>query len=234
MDSPRDRIVMFGGFDGTTYHNDLWTYNLTTKDWLQLPTTGPLPDPRRGHTIVFDKTYFRWLLFGGFDGTSYFNDVWALDLSGAPTWTRLEPGGPVPPPRSGHVAMWDPFHGKMIVHGGFDGSYLGDTWVLEFPTNTGVPPRVSRVELHPAYPNPFNPTTMIGFELPSAATVRLRVVDAGGRLVRELINERRPEGPGLVTWDGLTGSGVRASSGVYSCILEVGSERRAQSIVLVK
>ena len=48
--------------------------------------------------------------------------------------------------------------------------------------------------LHDAYPNPFNPTTTISFDLPEAGLVNLRVFDVLGREVRQLLNEVRPQG----------------------------------------
>ena len=41
------------------------------------------------------------------------------------------------------------------------------------------------------YPNPFNPTTTISFTLPQKSTISLGIYDAGGRLIRELVNEKK-------------------------------------------
>ncbi|MFK7843987.1 MAG: T9SS type A sorting domain-containing protein [Rhodothermales bacterium] len=48
--------------------------------------------------------------------------------------------------------------------------------------------------LHPAYPNPFNPSATISFALPVESEVQLSVYDASGRLVQELINGVRSAG----------------------------------------
>ncbi len=80
----------------------------------------------------------------------------------------------------------------------------------------------SRIKLLQNRPNPFNPSTQIGFELDSAATVALGIFDAHGRQVRRLI-EAGPHAPAArwFWWDGLNDAGRPVRSGVYSYRLEV-------------
>ncbi|MGA9115669.1 MAG: FlgD immunoglobulin-like domain containing protein, partial [Bacteroidota bacterium] len=70
------------------------------------------------------------------------------------------------------------------------------------------------------YPNPFNPRTMIRFGLPAAADVMLRVYDILGREVAVLAEGFRDAGSYSVEWNGRTGEGVEAGSGVYFVRLE--------------
>jgi|GEM_PF-3937387 len=51
-----------------------------------------------------------------------------------------------------------------------------------------------KFELNQNYPNPFNPTTKIRFALPVDSYVSLKVFDALGKVVGELINEELPSG----------------------------------------
>src|SRR5262249_21973435 len=57
--------------------------------WLQEPP----PTTREGHSAIYDPVRDRMVVFGGFGGGFYFNhltnDVWALSLTGRPTWTQL-------------------------------------------------------------------------------------------------------------------------------------------------
>jgi hypothetical protein len=85
-----------------------------------------------------------------------------------------------------------------------------------------------------ASPNPFNPLTVVRFDLPEARAVELRVYDAAGRLVRELAGGVFAAGTHRVTWDGRDGDGRAASSGVYYLRFTAGEDRAAQKIVLVK
>ncbi|KAB2920895.1 MAG: T9SS type A sorting domain-containing protein, partial [Bacteroidetes bacterium] len=60
------------------------------------------------------------------------------------------------------------------------------------------------------YPNPFNPTTTISFALPQDGLTTLKVYDALGREVAELVNEFKPTGRYTASFDA-----SRLSSGVY-------------------
>ncbi|MBE0567097.1 MAG: right-handed parallel beta-helix repeat-containing protein [Krumholzibacteria bacterium] len=84
------------------------------------------------------------------------------------------------------------------------------------PAATGdqdTPP--ARTRLEAARPNPFNPSTSIGFALARSGRIRLAVHDARGRLVRVLVDEFRAAGPGSVDWDGRDDRGRHAGTGVY-------------------
>ncbi len=128
-DPIRDRMIVFGGTLQTQL-NDAWELSLAgTPTWTQLAPMGTPPSPRHEHTAIYDPNGDRMVVFGG---TSSFmlNDVWALSLSGTPTWTQLAPSGPLPPPRNGHVAIYDEAASRMIVYGGFSNGFVGDTWAL--------------------------------------------------------------------------------------------------------
>jgi gingipain R len=71
------------------------------------------------------------------------------------------------------------------------------------------------VALRGNFPNPFNPTTRIAFDLPRDMQVKLNVYDVRGNLVRTLLNETALAGRNEVPWDGRDASGRTAASGVY-------------------
>jgi hypothetical protein len=85
-----------------------------------------------------------------------------------------------------------------------------------------------------AYPNPFNPQTTIAWELPRAGNVKVEIHDARGRLVRRLLNETMPAGPGRVTWNGQDETGRQAGSGVYFVNVVTGTGTLTRKISLVK
>src|SRR5439155_1672447 len=71
------------------------------------------------------------------------NDVWALSLTGSPAWTQLTPAGSPPSARDYHAAIYDPVRDRIVIFGGYDGSYVNDVWVLSLaggPTWTHVNP----------------------------------------------------------------------------------------------
>ena len=101
---------------------------------------------------------------------------------------------------------------------------------------TGVEPsaRVNGNQLFAAIPNPFNPRTVIRFELEHATHVELRVFDVTGRLVTTLINEERSSGPGESIWQGRDSSGKQVASGVYLYQLRAGDFVQTKRMVLLK
>lgn len=86
-----------------------------------------------------------------------------------------------------------------------------------------------RLILHQAYPNPFNPTTRIEFEIPESGHVRLVVFDVTGRLVMTLANELMAAGVWSRTFDA-----AGLASGVYLFRLEFKGEARVGRALLIK
>ena len=81
------------------------------------------------------------------------------------------------------------------------------------------------------YPNPFNPTTIISFELPKSETVTIEIYDMLGRKICVLINkEDKNAGIYNILWDG-----SNYSSGVYFCMIVAGYEfRLSKRMLLIK
>ncbi len=91
-----------------------------------------------------------------------------------------------------------------------------------------------RLEIKGAYPNPFNPTTNITFELPGRETVRVGIFDLQGREIRRLVNETAAAGTRTVTWDGQDDQGRQVPSGVYFCRVEAGYQVRSIKLAVLK
>lgn len=98
------------------------------------------------------------------------------------------------------------------------------------PTGIGAtPPAPAGVALRGARPNPFNPSTMIDFELAAPDRVTLAVYDVTGRLVDTLLDgEFRGRGVHSVRYQS------RRASGVYFVKLTAGDRTATQKIVLLK
>jgi len=75
--------------------------------------------------------------------------------------------------------------------------------------------------LNGPFPNPFNPSTVISYELPYDLNIEINIFNLLGRKVRSLLNETRPAGKGATIWDGKTESGHLASGGVYFISVQV-------------
>ncbi len=84
------------------------------------------------------------------------------------------------------------------------------------PADTGgLPTLPSAYRLEQNFPNPFNPKTIIAYNLAEASGVTLRIYDILGREVKTLVNATQPQGRYLPTWDGSNNEGGAASSGIY-------------------
>jgi hypothetical protein len=84
-------------------------------------------------------------------------------------------------------------------------------------------------ELLQDYPNPFNPSTTIKFELPKSSDVRLSVYDMLGREVSVLVNERRDAGVYEVKFDA-----SELASGVYLYTLQAGDSVQSRKLLVLR
>lgn len=102
---------------------------------------------------------------------------------------------------------------------------------LKVPTlvEANVRPIPSAFALHQNYPNPFNPATTIGFEVPQAVSVTLKIFDIKGQEIAELVNGRYPAGAYRLVWDA---SGL--ANGVYFCQLVAGDFKSVRKLILMK
>jgi photosystem II stability/assembly factor-like uncharacterized protein len=83
------------------------------------------------------------------------------------------------------------------------------------------------LRLNQNYPNPFNCSTTIHYQLSKSSTVKLKIFNLQGQLVRELVNESQKAGEHSVNWDGRSNSGKEVTSGVY--IYSIESDKKMQT-----
>ena len=118
--------------------------------------------------------------------------------------------------------------GRDLVHWPFDVAMaVVGTDVTTAVTEVAGAAVPDDYELDDSYPNPFNPSTTIGFSIPDrgqAVSVTLTIYNTTGQLVNTLVADELTAGQYQVTWDGTDGSGVLAASGVYLYRLHVGQE----------
>jgi hypothetical protein len=79
------------------------------------------------------------------------------------------------------------------------------------------------------FPNPFNPNTTIGFDIPKASIVTLKVFNLLGQEVATLVNEKREAGNYQVEFDG-----SKLTSGVYYYRLQAGSFIETKKFILIR
>ena len=74
------------------------------------------------------------------------------------------------------------------------------------------------------FPNPFNPTTSIQYQLPEAGFITLEVFDVSGRKIKTLINSQQNAGYKTVMWNGTNDAGMPVSTGMYIYSLRSGDK----------
>ncbi|MBN1322109.1 MAG: TIR domain-containing protein [Thermoleophilia bacterium] len=132
------RLIVFGGFSAANAPlGDTWAYDPVAGTWTELTPAGTLPPARSQHSLAYDQTTRRLIMFGGVDDTGTpLGDTWAYD-PGANSWTGLVPAGTLPAARSAHSVAYDLTGGRLIVFGGKDlsGMALDDAWAYDPAAN---------------------------------------------------------------------------------------------------
>lgn len=89
--------------------------------------------------------------------------------------------------------------------------------------------------LYANVPNPFNPRTMIPYDVPAGGhSVQLRIYDVSGHLVRTLVETDDDPGHKEILWDGRDALGREVASGVYYYVLESPNERSTRKMTLLR
>ncbi|MFC1483700.1 T9SS type A sorting domain-containing protein [Candidatus Neomarinimicrobiota bacterium] len=88
--------------------------------------------------------------------------------------------------------------------------------------------------LHPNYPNPFNPSTTIRYDLPEAAEVMLVIYDLLGREIVQLVQDRMEAGYQQIIWNGRAANGRDVPSGIYIARMTTSEYTKSMKMVLLK
>lgn len=137
-DTANGRIVMFGGYNGTTLA-DTWQLRLTSwgYQWSQLAPFG-WPAARRNHAMAYDARRHSVVMFGGADASGQFlGDTWELVFQQplGLQWLHRYPAQS-PPRRWGHSMAYDEARRVVVLTGGYGNpqcgngcaSFLDDVW----------------------------------------------------------------------------------------------------------
>lgn len=162
-----------------------------------------------------------------------------FDPQGSHLWSQRFGDAALDTPETIALDRWDNIllSGRFIGAVDFGGGPLpnagtDDVFLAKFAHSaTSVGDRLlGPLEIR-AYPNPFNPTTTLAYQIPKAGFVTLQVYDVNGRLVETLVRAQRSAGDHAVTWKVQDGDGA---SGVYFARLTFDGTTSAQKIVLLK
>lgn len=98
-------------------------------------------------------------------------------------------------------------------------------------TNNTVP---SQFILYPNYPNPFNSSTQIKYQLPQHTKIEIEIFDLKGRLIQKLFAGTQQAGVHSFIWDGINQNDNVAPSGLYYLILSTPDRVFRQKLLLIK
>ena len=88
--------------------------------------------------------------------------------------------------------------------------------------------------MNEAYPNPFNPSTNISFDIPQEMHVSLVIYNINGQVVKTLYNGFISPGLTSFQWDGNDQAGLSMSGGTYIYRLLIDGYTQSQKMVLLK
>jgi hypothetical protein len=88
--------------------------------------------------------------------------------------------------------------------------------------------------LYNNYPNPFNPTTQIRYDLPEDARVSITIYDLMCRNIKSLVHSNQTAGYRSVRWDGTSDMGEGVSAGMYIYTIQAGEFRQTKKMILLK
>ncbi len=113
-------------------------------------------------------------------------------------------------------------------------TYLGPQEINQGTSTTQPLPVVTKYLLLRSFPNPFNPSTTLSFELPTAGRVTLRIFNLQGKEVLTLLNKTLTAGKHQVRWQAKGRSGQALPSGVYLARLQFKQQVVTQKLILLK
>ncbi len=90
------------------------------------------------------------------------------------------------------------------------------------------------VKLLNSYPNPFNPSTYIRYELPDDTELSITIHNVRGRQVKRLVEGSQPAGSYQVLWNGQDESGLKIEAGIYFCTLRTGNFTQTQKLTYLR
>ncbi|XP_028931232.1 kelch domain-containing protein 4 isoform X1 [Ornithorhynchus anatinus] len=153
------QLIIFGGFHESTrdyiYYNDAYAFNLDTFTWTKLSPTGPGPTPRSGcqmsatseGNIIIYGGYSKQRVKKDVDKGTLHTDMFLLKPEntegGKWTWTRMNPSGVKPTPRSGFSVALAP-NSRTLLFGGvcdeeeeesIEGDFFNDLYLYDTAKN---------------------------------------------------------------------------------------------------
>ncbi len=194
----------------------IWRYDGST--WTQIPLPTGIGSSPFALKIAVDRSGVLW---GAFVGSNLNKGVYFTSDNGT-TWNYVGLNGVG---INFLTAVEDTVYAVTFI----DGIYGFTTASKPMSVGDAQPQIAASYELFQNFPNPFNPTTVISYQLPVSSFVTLKVYDVLGREVATLVNEVKEAGNYSVQFDG-----SKFSSGIYFSRLEFNGKQLMKKLLMVK
>ena len=114
---------------------------------------------------------------------------------------------------------------ELIFESVSDNGFYKEISLKYVPTQTA---------LFPNFPNPFNPSTQITYELANGSEVSLKIFDIAGREIATIHDGFQKAGRYTAEWKGCSHFDKLVSSGIYFAVLDFGKQRLIQKMILIR
>ena len=100
--------------------------------------------------------------------------------------------------------------------------------------NTNSMLAIPDIKLYNNYPNPFNPTTTIKYEVLNSAHIKIEIYDMLGNRVKKLSDNFQLPGEKILQWDSTNDQGQSVSAGIYLCAIDSKDFKKTKKMILIK
>ena len=206
-------IYLFGGARDVL-QKSIYKFDISNNKITQLSIQ--MEHPRAGGAAVFLNN--KIFILGGFDeyNKPLYSTKYIRVYSGGES--EMEDGPNLNFARRDPIAV--NYYGNIYVFGGLgsDGLDVSSIEMFSDISTTIVNDKSSaplKFNLGNNYPNPFNPSTQIRFEVPKQSRISVDIFSILGKHIKNLTSKIYDPGKYNITWDGTNLQGERVSSGIY-------------------
>lgn len=129
-----DKLYLYGGYNGVSWLQDFHEFDLIKKKWRTIENKGVIPGSRFGFVSILDELRCELIVFAGYDGKAWLNDMYAYSFQ-TKEWYRKEQKGEIPSIRS--CPSWAKADHSVYMFGGYDGiQRMNDFYEFDIRTNT--------------------------------------------------------------------------------------------------
>lgn len=231
-----DNIYIFGGVINGVM-KAIQKFNISTQNLVDLPEQ--LNESRAAGSAVYNPLSQKGFLIGGYNETlTALNTVEQVEIQPDGS-LKITQSLPMTYARSGLMAVAYK-NGFVAVFGGrTERGHLGKVVpyieildeVSSVQDNNELP---KEFLLDQNFPNPFNPSTVISYQVSTVCQVQLKIFDSLGREIAALVNEEKTPGKYQVSWDGEDKNGNKVPSGIYFYRMTAGNYSLTKKMLLLK